>query len=197
MIPFGPRRKDRYKYLLDRHFTPLEAREFSKLEEKYPALVSMLHQRAGQWGAFNRKAKKKGWDDARRHREWLGYLARFYSDRRFLVRRNRKGKVVATVRSWVVRKNVHGRQIAPKPSPWDWYDATFQRLPDQQKWDSPRSHRSRTAAPHINLGWITKSRWVAELNRSLADAIRRGETDRANQLREQIIRIRRTPSPAQ
>jgi hypothetical protein len=66
---------------------------------------------------------------------WGDRVRKFYSRHRI-----KADKLV----TWIVRKDVHGDPIKPSPSVWDYYDSVFQGLPDELKWDTPRSHRNRS-----------------------------------------------------
>ncbi len=189
---YRPQRLARYNRLIALHFSPVEAREFSKLERDYPALRKMVRQRAAQYGVVTRRANREGWSSAKRQREWVSYLSRFYSQGRYKVKRDKKtGDTTVVVRPWVVTKDVHGKKTTPAPSPWEWYDNVFQRLPDEQKWDTPRSHRQRTPQVDIQMDRVQKQRWIAELNRSIAAARKAGDDARVRQLEEQRRSIRR------
>ncbi len=185
-------KRARYKWLREHHFAPVEAREFCKLKGDYPALRHLIRQRAAQWGAFNRRAVKNNWSEKQRRREWVSYLERFYADRRYKVVRGRRGEPIPELRQWITQKDVHGRPIPPKPSPWEWYDATFQRLPDKDRWDTPRSHRRHTREPVISLDRVTRSRWINEITREINAARARGEDERVAELRAQLARLRST-----
>jgi hypothetical protein len=192
MPNYKPQREARYQWLRSKHFSPIEAREFSKLSRKYPALQKMVRQRASQWSAFDRRAKSSGWSEWKRGTEWVNYLKKFYGDERYKVKRDRKtGERSLELRPWVVHKDVHGKPTKPKPSPWEWYDSVFNRLPNEDKWDTPRSHRRRTPEPDLKVDRVMKQQFLDGLRRSIEEARRRGDTERVKQLEEQLRRLRR------
>ncbi len=47
------------------HFAPVEAREFSRLQRKYPALKVMIKQRARVRQAHENRAESQGWSRTR------------------------------------------------------------------------------------------------------------------------------------
>ena len=170
---FKSKRAARYWDLRSKHLSPVEAREFSRLRRKYPALKVMIKRRSAQWAGFQKRVDREGWSKTKADREWRGYLERWYRSR-----------------GWMVTKNVHGKEYKkPHPSPWKWYDTIFQKLPPWEKWDTPRQHRRKTKEPDIKLDKVMKARWVAQLNKSIREA--RGDPERQVQLREQKRRLLR------
>ncbi len=191
MPKYKPQRQARYEWLRSRHFAPIEAREFSKLNRQYPALKKMVRQRQAQWSAFDRKARANDWSPWKRGQEWVNYLKKFYGEERYRVRRDPKtGKRTLEPKAWVARKDVHGKPTKPKPSPWEWYDSVFNRLPDEDKWDTPRSHRRRTPEPDLKIDNVLKQEFINGLNESIRQARERGDTERVKQLEEQKRRLR-------
>lgn len=171
-------RARRYWDLRSKHFVPSEAREFSKLTRKYPALQRLIASRTALWANFVQEARRKGWDTStRRQKEWSSKIVSFYERQRVKYSRDRRtGEVKPMVRDWVVTKDVHGRTLkGPKISPWEWYDYVFQRLPDELKWDSPKS--KRTKQPDVQVSKVQTRRWIEDLKKSIertADERERG-----------------------
>ena len=164
---FKVSRQDKYQYLRGEHFTTLEAFEFSKLDKKYPALQQIIRERGFQWRAFQAKCRAKGWrSEVRRQREWGDWLGEFYSKRHYATREG-KQKII----TWVVTKDRKGRTLKqPRISPWDWYDYIFAKLPDQLKWDTPRSARLKKQ-PDVQVDRLQTRRWVEDLKKSRDRAI--------------------------
>jgi len=137
-------KRRRYWYLRDRHFSPKEAREFSKLSQRYPALRQMVATRAKQWASFKRTVKEREWQSNYKvSSEWRSRLEQFYS------RHGWMAKFVTTKK---------GKRII---SPWEWYDAVFHDLPDELKWDTPRSHRV-SQSDVLDMGKIHEQRLKAQ-----------------------------------
>ena len=177
------RRGRKYWELRRLHFVPKEARELSKLSKKYPALQQMIAIRTAQWASFVHEANAHGWlSQYRRSVEWKNKILKFYGEERYRKVRSREvGAVVAISKTWMVEKDIHGRSIAPTISPWDWYDHTFSGLPDQLKWDTPRSHR--VSQPDVKVDKIMYRRWIEDLKKSIT---RTDSRERKAQFREQI-----------
>jgi hypothetical protein len=176
-----PQRRAKYFWLRSRHFSPTEAREFSKLDRQYPALKKMVRQRSGTWLSYQRKMEKAGITSQRgRMLAWRDTLRAFYEQNR--VKAAKDGSAV--LHNWVVQRDARGKPTKPKPSPWEWYDAVFKGLPDEDKWDTPRSHRRRTREPTIQLGNVLKQKWLS----GLRDTVRR-EPWRRDELKEQARRL--------
>ena len=162
------RRGKRYYELRFRyHFTPLEARDFSRLTRKYPALHRLIASRAALWANFVQEARLKEWDtEGKRKTEWQKKVVSFYDRQRIKQKRDKDtGLSVEVLTKWVVKKDVHGREFrTPRISPWEWYDWVFQRLPDELKWDTPRSHR--TKQPDVQVDKVMVRRWIEDLKKS-------------------------------
>lgn len=187
MALFKKRRMARYKALKDAHFSPTEAREFSKLQKKYPALQAMIRYRQRQWDRFQVRAKKNDWSVRKTNEEWRKFIIRFYEQKRYRVKRTAGGRISdVDLRNWIVRKDVHGRKIKPRPSPWEWYDAVFSKLPNEQKWDTPRSHRVKTIESKLNIDKIQIQQWVAQLRATI-----KLEPERRPELEKQIKNLLR------
>ena len=181
------KRAARYWYLRFRHFSPVEAREFSKLSRKYPALKALIRQRVGMWLSHGNKARARGWSDWRVGREWVDTLKKFYGEERYKLKKDRKtGLSELVLRTWVVRKDVHGRPTVPKPSPWEWYDSVFRGLPDELKWDTPRSHRTGAGQGEVKVDKIQARRWIEDLKKSIQMT---DDPERKEQLKEQIANL--------
>lgn len=182
-------RSRRYFDLRDKHFTPRESQEFSKLTRKYPALQRLVASRTALWANFVQESRRKGWEsEARRKQEWSKKIVNFYERQRIKRRQDKDtGLTIETLSNWVVKKDVHGRTYkVPKISPWEWYDDVFQKLPPEIKWDTPRGHRIKQ--PDVVIPKIEKQRqaqqWIAELRQTIAR-----EPHRREELEKQIRRL--------
>lgn len=190
MAKYKTKRRARYWDLRNAHFAPIEAREFSKLTRKYPALQEMVEQRAVLWKSHERKSKARGWSITKEDNEWVNTLKEFYAEKRYKVKTDRKaGTSELVVVNWVVRKDVHGNTIEPTPSPWDWYDSVFQLLPDQLKWDTPRSHRATGDQGVVNIDKVQTQRWIDDLKKSIAHT---DDPVRKAQFRAQMARLKKS-----
>jgi len=162
MASLKKRRQSRYDYLISRHLAPIEAREFSKLSRKYPAIKRMLRQRAGMWMAFSNKARSKGWEGDVKQKEWVNTLKKFYR-----------------ARNWVAHRDIHGKRTSPMPSPWEWYDAVYKNLPDELKWDTPRTGRHKMDQGEVKMEKIQKQKHNQEWIAGLRETARRDPSRRA------------------
>jgi hypothetical protein len=179
---FKKRRLSRYNALREKHFSPTESREFSKLRKSYPALKEMIRYRQRQWDRFQKRAKANDWGVRRTNDEWRKFIVKFYEQKRYRVKHTAGGRVSdVDLRNWIVTKDVHGRKIKPRPSPWEWYDAVFNKLPDEQKKDTPRSHRAKNTETRLSLSKIQIQSWIAGIRATI-----RREPERRTELEQQI-----------
>jgi len=156
------RRAVGYWSLRNAHFVPREAYEFSKLTAKYPALKRIVTERGFQWQAFMVEARAKGWDsEFKRRVEWNRSIIDFYSHRRYATRGGERRAI-----TWLIKKDRKGRTLRqPRISPWDYYDYTFERLPEEQRWDTPRSARLQKQGD-VQVSKIQVRRWIEDLRKS-------------------------------
>ena len=112
----------RYSFLIARHFTPLEAREFSTLKKMTPALKEAVHQRALRRAGFEaiavRKISRGVWRRKDVPKKWMENLNRLY-----------------TGRGWRVKEGARGaQQPMPKnfPNPWAYYRAVEKIAPPKK-----------------------------------------------------------------
>ena len=190
MARFKTRRQARYDDLRRQHFTHAESLQFSRLKRKYPALQQMRRVRRGQWAGFTRYADNRGLSPAARAKEWERRIAEFYDTWRFKTGRDKDTGLTATrLTNWLVRKDVHGRPIKTTISPWEWYDSVFNNLPDELRWDTPRSHRTKGDQGEVKIDKIKARRWIADLEKSIA---RTDDPASKAQFREQIKNLRST-----
>ena len=117
-----PRRQRRYEKLRTAGLLPTEARIFSKLRAMYPALKAVIAERSQLLEKFEKRATRAGWRATKTDTEY------------------RK-----TIKRWYKRNGYMQMKHPSRTSPWAWYEAAYDALPDDQKWDSPRAHR-RTPA---------------------------------------------------
>lgn len=182
-------RARRYFDLRDKHFTPIESREFSKLTRKYPALQRLIASRQALWANFVQESRRKGWEsENKRKTEWVKKIVGFYERQRYKRKKDKDtGLTVETLANWVVHRDVHGRVYkTPRISPWEWYSFVFDRLPSELKWDSPRSRR--VPQPDVSIPKIAKQRqsqqWIEDLRRTIER-----EPSRRSELEKQIRRL--------
>ncbi len=191
-MAFGKKtqRGKRYWRLRRLHFTPIESRAFSRLTKTYPALHRLIASRTALWANFVQESRRKGWEsENRRKYEWQKRIVNFYERQRTKRKKDKDtGRSVEVLTDWVVKKDVHGRTYrVPKISPWEWYDWVFQRLPDELKWDTPRSHRVRQ--PDVQVDKVQTRRWIEDLKKAIA---RSNNERQREQFRGQIKNLERS-----
>ena len=98
------RRRVRYDALRGWHFLHLEAREFSKLTKKYPAMKRLIASRKALWAVFKRESYRRGWDtEAEREYQWNKMVVRFYARLRIKHKRDRDtGVTVEVLTNWLL-----------------------------------------------------------------------------------------------
>lgn len=183
-------RGKRYWRLRRLHFSPIEARAFSRLTKTYPALHRLIASRQALWVNFVKEAHRKDWESENKRRtEWTKKIVNFYERQRVKRKKDKDtGLTVETLTNWVVKKDVHGRTYkVPKISPWEWYDWVFQRLPDELKFDSPRSHRVRQ--PDVSVDKVQTRRWIEDLKKTIE---RTNDEKQKAQFRVQIKNLERS-----
>ena len=137
------RRAQLYIELRQEHLTYREALEFSRMGKHRPpgsgkstkavyppALRKVVQERRVLWRAFDKMAVDKGWGSGKRRQEWKGKVGDLY-DR--LSKRH--------TGNFFVSKDVHGKGIPRRINPWALYDAKYDALPDDDRWDTPRTNR--------------------------------------------------------
>jgi len=176
MPRFKSRRQELYTQLRREHLTYREALEFSKMSKHRPpgagkrakavyppALRRIVRERRVMWQAFDKVAKDKGWGSWRRKQEWKGKVGKLYER---LSKRH--------TGNFFVTKDVHKKQIPRRINPWALYDAKYDALPDEDKWDTPRSSRK---SPQTGVAFRAERRYkekqLREDIRFLEDEIRR------------------------
>jgi len=126
LAKYKARRQARYEFLLARRFTPLEARELSRLPGDAPALRLVVRERESRWNRWQGMARwrvgKGQWREEDVPERWLGYLARLYTKRGWRVQHGAKGK----------------QQKMPKysPNPWAMYRG-YERQAPRKDYVSP------------------------------------------------------------
>ena len=123
------RRKTLYTTIRLEHFTPLEARELSKLPKNTPALKLVRRERIERRARFEKIAAHKietgAWKRGQVAKKWQNNLSRMYKKRGWRVKEGAQGK----------------QQPMPKgsPNPWALYrDAERRRGgPGGKKYTSP------------------------------------------------------------
>jgi len=119
------------------------------------------------WKAFTLLANSRGWGVGRRRLVWRTQIVALY----------------AKLPRGFVDRDVHKRPIRISISPWDLYDEVFKRLPDELKWDTPRSSRSKVQQGEVKIGKIQMRRWIEDLKKSIQ---RTNDPEIKAQFREQI-----------
>lgn len=157
MARFKTRRQARYYTLVNKyHFLKSEASELSKIKKHVPpgggvrqyppALLALQRSRLAMWANYKQWVGREAWlelSEAELKAGWGDRIRKFYERQRIKRRTDRKtGLSIETLTNWVVRKDIHGNKIPPSPSVWDWYDDVFRRLPEEEQWDTPRTHRT-------------------------------------------------------
>jgi len=185
MPRFKIRRQRRYTELLDKyHFSPREALEFSKLKKDYPALKQMKVIRIAMWANLKRQSNRRGWGKRREQMEWRTRITSFYERVRVRTIRDKDtGLSIEVLTNWIVKKDVHGKPVKPRFSPWEWYDYIFSNLPDELKWDTPRSHRTKGGQGEVKMDKVQTRRWIEDLKRAIAGT---DDPARKAQFQEQI-----------
>ena len=139
------RRGQLYAQLRQEHLTHREALEFSKMGKHRPpgssksakavyppALRRVVQERREMWTAFDKVARDKGWGSWKQKQEWKDKIGELYG------RLSKKH-----TGNFFVSKDVHGKEVPRRINPWALYDAKYDDLPDEDKWDTPRSHRTK------------------------------------------------------
>ena len=186
----------RYRELIDKyHLLPEEAAEWSKIK-KYtppgggkkqypPALARILRSRSTMWSAFRAKSVSFGWSEQTAKRKWRAKIIDFYVQPHTTLRKGSShSKAIPRIKNWVARRDIRGNRVKPILSVWEYYDAAYQRVPERDKWDTPRSHRTQVAGPDIKIKELERQRWLAELR----EAAKR-EPRRRDQFAEQARRL--------
>jgi len=170
------RRLQLYNQLRQEHLTYREALEFSKMGKHKPpgsgkrakavyppALRKVVQERRVMWSSFNKAATDKGWGSWKRTQEWKGKVGDLY---------DRLSKIHTG--NFFVSKNVHGKKVPRRINPWALYDAKYDDLPDEDKWDTPRSSRR---APQTGVSFKSERRYKEKTLRNdirlIEDDIRR------------------------
>ena len=187
---FGKQRQRRYDLLRAEHFTPLEARELSKLPRNTPALRALRADRRDRRARFEKIAERKlqrgEWSRQDIPRKWLRNLERMYSRNHWRVQYGPTGK----------------QQPMPRhsPNPWAMYRVYDHFLPGKgykSPWEKRQVRRGRTRLERGQV-FISRARrgngrrtqvesWLAQLERSIATA--RGR--RRDRLLQQKARLER------
>ena len=181
-----------YTALRQEHLTYREALEFSKMGKHKPpssskeakavyppALRKIVQERRVLWQAFDRVAKDKGWGSWKRKQEWKGRIGELY-DR---LSKKHTG-------NFFVDKDVHGRKVPKRINPWALYDAKYDDLPDEDKWDTPRSSRK---SPQTGMTFRAERRYKEKALRTdigeVEKEIKR-TGDPSGRLESQLLQLR-------
>jgi len=140
MIRLKPQRLKLYQALRAEHLTYREALEYSRMTKhvppgggkpKYPpALGAVVRERRKMWKSFMPEAVDTGWGTPKMRREWHKKVGALYD-----------GLSKRHTGNFFVTKDVHGKKVPMRISPWALYDATFEKLPAEDQWDTPRTGR--------------------------------------------------------
>jgi len=171
------------------HFTKREVLEFGKLWRKYapptggkpryvPTLQALVDDRRELWARLDRRAKDMGWGAQKKAAEWKAEVGRLY-----------KGMSRKHTGNFFVTKDVHGNKIPLRLNPWALYDAKYDDLPDEDKWDTPRSSRKPgQTGVAFRAERRYKEKRLREDIRFLEDEIRR-TGDPSSRLETQLLQL--------
>lgn len=140
-------RKTRYERLRAAYFTPLEARELSKLPQRTPALRLLIEERAARRERFEQIAASKigrgKWRRSDIPLKWRNNLSRMYYKYGVRVKFGPTGR----------------QQVMPKgsPNPWALYREALRRAPDKPDYESPWKNR-RYRRMRIDEGMVVSLR---------------------------------------
>ncbi|MGR3295985.1 MAG: hypothetical protein ACUZ8A_07150 [Candidatus Bathyanammoxibius sp.] len=120
------RRQNRFTFLRDNQFLPLEARELSKLPKSTPALKLMVLDRLERRVRFEKIAARKleqgKWKRSEIPKKWLKNISRMYSRMGLRVKEGPRGK--------------QQRLAKRSPNPWALY-RKFVKIAPGKKFKSP------------------------------------------------------------
>jgi len=151
------------------HFTRAEAHDFRRFRIDNPAIQQMKRERAEKWNAFDKKALRMGWFRGKKAVEWRKELTAFYKSGQ---------ETCHTARPWVKHWS-HKRQT-PRwyYDPFEYYEATFSQLPDEDKWESGTMAQAGIREPVVSVSKVLRQRWINDLDHSInrtTDKTRRAE----------------------
>lgn len=164
MARYRQRRLERYQLLRAEHFTPLEARELSKLPRNTPALRMLRVDRVARWERFqkiaNAKMDRGKWRTKDVPKKWLANLARVYRARR-----------------WRVQSGPVGGQqkmVKGAPNPWAMYRMYEQLVggPRSKSYVSPWELRN------IRKGRTTLAKGLVFVQRLEQQAVAKGSLNK-------------------
>ena len=183
-------RQARVSLLLSEHWSPLEARELSRLPRNTPALKAMRKDRIARWERFvkivNRKIETGKWEQADVQGKWVANLARMYRKNNLRVQYGPTGKQQRMVKGAPNVWALYRRYVKITPdkryrSPWE--------LRPEKKGGPPllnrvvlytqRARRVEQKGGTVSSGQIQS--WIAQLN----TGIRRSRGARRRQLIQQ------------
>ena len=123
-------RERRYQELRAHHFTPLEAREFSKLPRSNPGRKDMIAAREARWARFEKiaagRVARGSWKRSQVIEKWAKNLARYYGRNQLRVMYGPTGaqqKIPkGAVNPWALYRKYERKQGGPDGkgyvSPW-------------------------------------------------------------------------------
>lgn len=145
-----PQRLKLYVRLRNAHLSHREALDFSRLKmhtppsggkKQYPpSLHAVVKERRAMWSRFAAEARDRGWGAYKQKTEWRKRIVGLYDG---------LSKRLPGV-NFFVTKDVHGKPVPKRISPWALYDAKQKELPDRDQWDTPRGNR-RGKVPDVPL----------------------------------------------
>jgi len=193
MARFRQQRRNRYALLRSEHFTPLEARELSKLPRNTPALKQMRDDRVARRERFDRIAARKleqgRWRKSDVAGKWLKNLSRLYSKRGWRVKRGATGDQQKMPKRGANPWAAYRDYIKDTPdkgytSPWQLRKVRMLRTLDQVKVLDQQRERRGVVSP---LSRDTLVNWIDQLGQSIKQAT----GSRRAQLVEQKERLER------
>ena len=190
MAKLKRQRAARVSLLLSEHWSPLEARELSRLPRNTPALKTMRKDRIARWERFakivNRKIEQGKWAPADVQGKWIANLARMYRKNNLRVQYGPTGKQQRMVKGapnvWALyRKYV-------KITPDKRYRSPWELRPEKKGGPPPlnratlyvqRAQRQQQTGIPVSSGQLQN--WIAQLN----TGIRKSRGVRRRQLIQQ------------
>jgi len=187
---FKRQRAARVDLLRSEHFSPLEARELSKLPRNTPALKAMRADRIARYDRFlrlvERKIAKGKWEPTDVQGKWVNNLARMYHKNNLRVQYGPTGKQQRMIKGAPNVWALYRRYV--KITPGKRYKSPWELRPEKKGGPPPlnratlyaqRAQRQQQAGSAVSSGQIQN--WINQLN----DGIRKSKGVRRRQLIQQ------------
>lgn len=196
MARYRQRRQKRYRDLIDNHFLPAEAREFSALPSQSPQLRLMVRERLDQWDRFvqrfDRYVDRGSWIPRSKSKRWKQYLTSWYRRNGFMTTGTKPvGKL---------------RRVKHLPSPWAWYRSRERLSPGKNyvsPWEIQQLRRGKTPFDRGQIfvqktktkikedggiGLNTLRSWIDQLEQSINRASKE-DKDRFRQQQVNLLKL--------